>query len=157
MSDFSAPPQSRRNPVIPREGDELISVRWEDNVGVALVSHPWGLTLGTLEDVQRWGEELFRKFAVIEQERGGRFPIVVCVDSLNIRPSVAEAYGRVVSSYADRFASGLARYVNKPNGVGQIITVAAMKEGYRANLFTSRGAAITQALAEANGAKSRSS
>jgi hypothetical protein len=30
-----------------------------------------------------------------------------------------------------------------------------MKEGYRANLFTSRSDAIAHAIAEANGAKSR--
>jgi hypothetical protein len=155
LSDWSLPPESRRSPATPREGDELINVRWEDKVGVALVSHPWGLTLGTPEDVKHWGDELFRKLGALEQARGGRFPIVVCVDGLSIRPTVAEAYGRVVSSYAERFASGIARYVNRPNGVGQIITVAAMKEGYRANLFNSRGAAIAHALSEANGARSR--
>jgi hypothetical protein len=37
-----------------------------------------------------------------------------------------------------------------------IITVAAMKEGYRANLFASRTEAIAHALAEASGNKPRS-
>jgi hypothetical protein len=156
LSDWSFPPESRRSPASPRVGSEALSVRWEEKIGVALVSHPWGLTLGTPEDVERWRDEVFQKLGSIEKERGGKFPIVVCVDGVTIRPTVAEAYGRVVSSYAERFALGLARYVHRPNGVGQIITVAAMKEGYRANLFTSRGDAIAHAIAEANGAKSRS-
>jgi hypothetical protein len=156
LSDWSLPPESRRSPAIARVGSEVISVRWEEKIGVAMVSHPWGLSLGTPEDVERWREEVFQKLGSIEKERGGKFPIVVCVDGVTIRPSVADVYGRVVSSYTERFALGLARYVNRPNGVGQIITVAAMKEGYRANLFTSRGDAIAHALAESNGAKSRS-
>ncbi len=156
MSDWSfPPPESRRAPVAPREGDELIQVRWDGKVGVALISHPWGLSLSTPEEVERWREELYRKLELIAKERTGRFPIVVCIDGLVIRPTVAELYGRIVSSYMERFASGLARYVYKPNGVGQIITVAALKEGYRANLFTSRGDAIAHALAEASGSKPR--
>lgn len=131
-------------------------MRWDEKFGVAFVSHPWGLSLTTPEEIERWREELHLKLDVIFKERGGRFPIVVSVDGLMIRPAVAELYGRVVSTYSERFASGLARYVHKPNGVGQIITVAAMKEGYRANLFTSRSDAIAHALAEASGSKSRS-
>ena len=156
LSDWSFPPESRRSPASPRVGSEALSVRWDEKVGVAFVSHPWGLTLGTPEDVERWREEVFQKLSAIEKERGGKFPIVVCIDGVTIRPSVAEAYGRVVTTYTERFALGLARYIHRPNGVGQIITVAAMKEGYRANLFTSRSAAIAHALAEANGTKSRS-
>ena len=155
MSDWSLPPESRRNPAVPREGKEVLSVRWDDKFGVALVSHPGGLSLSTPEEVERWRDEVFSKLTPIERARGGRFPIVVCVDAVTIRPSVAEQYGRVVRAYSERFASGLARYVHKPNGVGQIITVAAMKEGFRANLFASRGDAIAHALAEASGAKSR--
>jgi len=155
MSDWSLPPESRRNPAVPREGKEVLSVRWDDKLGVALVFHPGGLSLSTPEEVERWRDEVFSKLGAIEKARGGRFPIVVCVDAVSIRPTVAEQYGRVVRAYSERFASGLARYVHKPNGVGQIITVAAMKEGFRANLFTSRGDAIAHALAEASGAKSR--
>ncbi len=156
MPDWSFPPESRRGPATPRVGSEVISVRWDHKLGVAMVSHPWGLTLGTAEDVERWRDEVFQKLGSLERERGGKFPIVVFVDGLTIRPSVAELYGRVVTSYAERFASGLARYSNRPNGVGQIITVAAMKEGYRANLFTTRGEAVAHALAEASGSKPRS-
>jgi hypothetical protein len=156
LPDWSfPPPESRRSPAVPREGSDVILVRWDEKLGVALISHPAGLALGTIEEVELWREELFRKLALIEKARGGRFPIVVSVDGLTIRPSVAEPYGRVVSTYTERFASGLARFVNRPNGVGQIITVAAMKGGYRANLFTSRGDAIAHALAEANGSRSR--
>lgn len=155
MSSWSIPPESRRVGAVPGEGIEVIAVRWEQELGVALASHPAGLQLGTAEDVRRWRDELFRKFSVIEAQRGGRFPLVVCVDGVNIRPAVAEAYGKVVSAYAKRFASGLARYALEPNGVGQIITVAAMKEGYRANLFSSRAEAISHALAEAAGRRQR--
>lgn len=136
---------------------EVIDVRWDEKLGVALVSHPAGLSLTSAEDVQLWSEEVHAKFEVLYRERQGKFPIVVCVDGLNIRPTVAALYGRVVSTYSERYASGLARYVNKPNGVGQVITVAAMKEGYRANLFKSRAAAISHALAEASGVRSKSS
>ena len=149
------PPASRRSPALAREGSEVLLLRWDENVGVAVISHPWGLSLATTAEVERWRDELFQKLSIVEKERGGRFPIVVCVDDLTIRPSAAEEYGRIVRSYAERFASGLARYSQRPNGVGQIITVAAMKEGYRANLFSSRGDAINQALAEANGTKPR--
>jgi hypothetical protein len=138
-----------------REGTELILVRWDEKLNVAFISHPWGLSLTTPDEVERWREELYLKLGVIAKERGGRFPIVVSVDGLMIRPAVAEQYGRVVVTYGERFASGLARYGHKPNGVGQIITVAAMKEGYRANLFTSKSDAIAHALAVANGSKAR--
>jgi hypothetical protein len=141
--------------MIARDGDDLIQVRWDERMGVALISHPWGLSLSTAEEVERWRLELYGKLEPIAQARQGRFPIVVSIDGLLIRPTVAELYGRIVSTYMERFASGLARYVYKPNGVGQIITVAALKEGYRANLFTSRGDAIAHALAEANGSKPR--
>lgn len=154
MSDWSfPPPESRRALAAPRDGVDVIQVRWEEKLGVALISHPSGLSLTTAEEVERWRDELYQKLGVILEQRKGKFPIVVSVDGLYIRPGVAELYGRVVSSYSERFASGLARYVHKPNGVGQIITVAAMKEGYRANLFMSRAEAISHALAEASGGK----
>jgi hypothetical protein len=132
-----------------------VDVRWDERLGVALVSHPEGLSLATPEHVELWRQEVFRKLGGLEKERGGRFPIVVCVDGLSIRPSVAELYGKVVSTYSERFASGLARYGNRPNGVGQIITVAAMQQGYRANLFSTRAEAVAHALAEASGTRSR--
>ena len=157
MSDRTLPPESRRTLASPRAGVEVIQVRWEAKLGVALVSHPSGLSLTSADEVQRWSEEVHAKLEAIFQERQGKFPIVVCVDGFYIRPTVAALYGRVVSAYSERFASGLARYVHKPNGVGQIITVAAMKEGYRANLFTTRADAISHALAEANGSKSSKS
>jgi hypothetical protein len=148
MSDWTSfSPPSRRGPPVASESGRL-DVLWDGSLGVALVSHPTGLVLGSPEEVERWGEELFSKLAVIETERGGRFPIVVCVDGLNIRPQVADDYGRVARRYAERFASGLARYSRRPNGVGQIITVAAMKEGYRANLFTTRSEAVAHVLAK---------
>jgi hypothetical protein len=102
--------------------------------------------LGTPADVESWRAELFTKLAIIERERGGRFPIVVCVDGFTIRPSIAEEYGKIARAYSKRFASGLARYSHKPNGVGQMITAVAMSEGFRANLFTSRSEAVAHAL-----------
>jgi hypothetical protein len=156
MSDRSLPPQSRRALAEPREGVEVIQVRWDEKLGVALVSHPAGLSLMSREDVQRWSDEVHAKLELIFQQRQGKFPIVICVDGFYIRPAVAELYGRVVTTYSERFASGVARYVNKPNGVGQIITVAAMKEGYRANLFTTRSDAVAHALAVASANKAKS-
>lgn len=155
MSDWSLPPEQRRMSAVPRAGTELIEVRWDEKVGVALISHPGGLSLTSPDEVQRWSEELNVKLAAIYRERQGKFPIVVSVDALYIRPAVADLYGHVVSSYSERYASALARYVLKPNGVGQVITVAAMKEGYRANLLSSRADAITHVLAEANGSRSK--
>jgi hypothetical protein len=149
MSDRSFPPGSRQAPT-EREGEGLLAVAWDEALGVAHVSHPFGLTLGSPEDVERWREELFAKLTLIEGERGGRFPIVVCVDGMTIRPSVAEEYGRVARSYGERFASGIARYSRRPNGVGQIITVAAMKEGYRANLFGTKSDAVAHVLSIAD-------
>jgi hypothetical protein len=156
MSDWSPPPELRRVLATPRAGIEVIQVRWEDKLGVALISHPAGLSLTNSDQVQRWSEELHAKLEIIFQQRQAKFPIVVNAEGFYIRPAVAELYGRVVSTYSERFASGLARYLHKPNGVGQIITVAAMKEGYRANLFTTRSDAIAHALAEASGHKSKS-
>lgn len=155
MSDWTVPPDSRRAPAEPRAGVERVDVRWDGRLGVALVAHPSGLSLATPEHVELWRQEVFQKLAAIEKERGGRFPIVVCVDGLSIRPSVAELYGKVVSTYSERFASGLARYGIRPNGVGQIITVAAMQRGYRANLFSTKGEAVAHALAEAGSGRSR--
>jgi hypothetical protein len=134
----------------PGQGVAVLQVEWDASAGVAFVSHPAGLALETLDAVAAWREEVFSKLAAIEQQRGGRFPIVVSVDGVTIRPHVAAEYGRVVREYTERFASGLARYSRRPNGVGQVITVAAMKEGFRANLFTSRSDAILHALAMAN-------
>jgi hypothetical protein len=124
----------------------VLLVSWDEALGVALISHPWGLTLGCPEELEAWRAELFAKLEGVEKARGGRFPIVVCVDGLTIRPSIAQEYGKVARSYSERFAKGLARFSVRPNGVGQIITVAAMTEGYRANLFTNRGAAVAHAL-----------
>ena len=151
MSDWSLPPASRRVPIVIPEGAEALAVVWDEALGVAHVSHPYGLLLGSLEEVERWRTELFTKLAAIEARRGGRFPIVICVEGMTIRPAVAEEYGRVALSYQERFASGLARYNRRPNGVGQIITVAAMKAGYRANLFESKSAAVAHALALVDG------
>jgi hypothetical protein len=156
MSDWSLPPDSRLVRTTPREGVEVIQARWDEKLGVAFISHPTGLSLTTTEEVQRWSDELHAKLEIIFQQHQGKFPIVVSVDGFYIRPAVAELYGRVVSTYMERFASGVARYVHKPNGVGQIITVAAMKEGYRANLFSTRSDAIAHALAEANRNRSKS-
>ena len=142
------PPASPRN-VSPRNGADLLNVLWDQTVGVAFVSHPRGLLLETSDEVEHWGIEVFAKLGVIEAERGGRFPIVVSLDGVTIRPNVAAEYGSVVRNYAERFASGLARYTRRPNGVGQIVAVAAMKEGFRANLFTSRSEAVAHALAMA--------
>ena len=153
MSDWSSQPESRRSLATPRDGVEVIQVCWEEKLGVAVITHPSGLSLTTADEVERWRAAVYQKLGALLRERKGKFPIVVCADGLYIRPSVAALYGRVVSTYRERFASGLARYVQKPNGVGQIITVAAMKEGYRANLFMSRAEAISHALAEASGSK----
>ena len=142
------PPASRRN-ASPRQGVELLEVHWDETAGVVFVSHPQGLLLQTSQEVDQWGLEVFAKLGVIEAERGGRFPIVVSLDGVAIRPSVAAQYGSIVRSYAERFASGLARYSLRPNGVGQIVAVAAMKEGFRANLFTTRSEAVAHALAMA--------
>jgi hypothetical protein len=152
------PPASRRNNVSPRKGVGVLNVRWDETAGVVFVSHPQGLLLETSEEVEQWGMEVFAKLGVIEAERRGRFPIVVSLDGVTIRPNVAAQYGGVVRNYAERFASGLARYTLRPNGVGQIVAVAAMKEGFRANLFTSRSEAVAHALAMAadqNGAPSK--
>lgn len=148
MTSQSLPPPERWGTPQPvRQGSEVLVARWEPALGVAVVTHPWGLALGTREEIARWRAELFEKLALIEQQRGGRFPIVVCVDGVTIRPSVADEYGKVVLSYAERFATSIARYSQRPNGVGQMITVAAMKEGFRANMFTSKSEAVAQALA----------
>jgi hypothetical protein len=128
---------------------DSLSVLWDETAGVVFISHPQGLLLETPKEVEQWGTEVFAKLGVIEAERRGRFPIVVSLDGVTIRPHVAAQYGGVVRSYAERFASGLARYSRRPNGVGQIVAVAAMKEGFRANLFTSRSDAIAHALAMA--------
>jgi hypothetical protein len=149
------PPESRRSPALAREGSDVLLVRWDPIVGVAFISHPWGLVLALPEEMAHWSVELFEKLGIIEKQRGGRFPIVVCVDGLTIRPSAAEEYGRIVRRYAERYASGIARYSQRPNGVGQIITVAAMKEGFRANLFSSRSDAVAQALAGDGSASSK--
>lgn len=145
------PPEPRGASEPVRQGSEVLFARWDAGLGVALVSHPWGLVLGTHEEVGKWRAEVFEKLAVIEKQQGGRFPIVVCVDGVTIRPSVAEEYGKVVRSYSERFATRIARYSQKPNGVGQMITVAAMKEGFRANLFTSKSEAVAQALGGRDG------
>lgn len=150
------PPASRRTAAVPRKGLELLQVQWDDAAGVAFVSHPQGLLLETSEEVEHWRDEVFAKLGIIEQERGGRFPIVVSLDGVTIRPSIADLYGVVVRSYAERFASGLARYSRRPNGVGQVVAVTAMKEGFKANLFSSRSEAIAHALAGPDSAPSRS-
>jgi len=149
------PPVSRRSAAVPRKGLELLQVHWDEAAGVVFVSHPQGLLLETQEEIEHWRDEVFSKFAVIEQQRGGRFPIVVSLDGVTIRPSVADLYGSVVRTYIERFASGLARYTRRPNGVGQVITVAAMKGGFKANLFTSRSDAIAHALSGADSGPSR--
>jgi len=145
------PPPSRRSAAVPRKGLELLQVHWDDAAGVAFVSHPQGLLLETPEEVDHWRDEVFAKLAAVEEQCGGRFPIVVSLDGVTIRPNVAELYGSVVKNYAERFASGLARYTRRPNGVGQVVAVAAMKEGFKANLFTSRSEAIAHALSGADG------
>lgn len=148
MTSWSVPPPELGSPAGPAaQKAELLAVRWEAALGVALVSHPQGLVLATSEEVSRWRVEVFEKLGALERQRGGRFPIVVCVDNLTIRPGCAEEYGKVVRAYAGRFATGLARYTQRPNGVGQMITVAAMKEGFRANIFSTRREAVAQALA----------
>ncbi|MEY2936204.1 MAG: hypothetical protein RL033_6953 [Pseudomonadota bacterium] len=124
----------------------MLQVYWDDAAGVAFVLHPQGLLLETLEEVGIWRDEVHAKLEGIQQARAGRFPIVVCLDGVTIRPNVVAEYGIVVRGYAERFASGLARYSRRPNGVGQMVTVAAMKEGFKANLFTSRSEAIAHAL-----------
>lgn len=88
----------------------MIQARRDEQLGVAFISHPTGLSLTITEEVQRWSDELRAKLEIIFQQRQGKFPIVVSVDGFYIRPAVAELYGRVVSTYMERFASGLARY-----------------------------------------------
>src|SRR4051794_24115783 len=115
------PPASRRSAAAPRKGLELLQVHWDDAAGVVFVSHPQGLLLETPDEIEHWREEIFAKFGLIEQQRGGRFPIVISLDGVTIRPNVADLYGSVVRGYSERFASGLARYTRRPNGVGQVV------------------------------------
>jgi hypothetical protein len=124
----------------------MLQVYWDDAAGVAFVLHPQGLLLATLDEVGSWRDEVHAKLEEIQKARSGRFPIVVCLDGVTIRPQVVAEYGVVVRGYAERFASGLARYSRRANGVGQMVAVAAMKEGFKANLFTSRSEAIAHAL-----------
>ncbi len=153
MPEWTVPPPSRREATLEGGRVEVLLVRWDPAVGVAFISHPWGLALGTPADIESWRAELFTKLAIIERERGGRFPIVVCVDGFAMRPSIAEDYGKIARAYSERFATGLARYSHKPNGVGQMITAVAMNEGFRANLFTSRSDAVAHALASTGSAR----
>ena len=60
MSDWSLPPESRRSPAEPRPGVELVEVRWDERLGVALISHPAGLSLATPEHVELWRQEVFQ-------------------------------------------------------------------------------------------------
>ena len=149
MPGWTPLPPASRSTASPRKGLELLQVHWDETAGVAFVSHPQGLILETAEEVERWSLEVFAKLGALETLRGGRFPIVVSLDGVTIRPQVAAQYGSVVRNYAERFASGVARYSHRPNGVGQIIAVAAMKEGFRANLFTSRTDAVAHAVSTA--------
>ena len=142
-------PPASRSLASPRKGVELLQVEWDETAGVAFISHPQGLLLETADEVEHWSQEVFAKLSAIEVARGGRFPVVVSLDGVTIRPQVAAQYGSVARNYGERFASGLARYSHRPNGVGQIVTVAAMKEGFRANLFTSRSDAVAHAVAMA--------
>ena len=149
MPEWTPPPPASRSLASPRKGVELLEVYWDETAGVAFISHPQGLILETPDEVEHWSQEAFSKLSALEAARGGRFPIVISLDGVTIRPQVAAQYGSVARKHGERFASGLARYSHRPNGVGQIVTVAAMKEGFRANLFTSRSDAVAHALAVA--------
>jgi len=39
-------------------GLRLILVRWDEKLDLAFISHPWGLSLTTLDQVERWRDEL---------------------------------------------------------------------------------------------------
>ena len=87
MPEWTVPPPPRRDTTLEGGGLEVLLVRWDPALGVAFISHPWGLVLGTAAEIESWRAELINKLVVIEKERGGRFPIVVCVDGVTIRPT----------------------------------------------------------------------
>lgn len=110
-------------------------VRWEPLHRVAHVTHR-DVRLDSMLIVSAWRDQLFARLDTIKAERGGKFPIVVCIDNFTIRPSVADDYGLVVRALNERYAAGVVRY-GAPALVKQIIAVEALKAGFRANLCAS--------------------
>lgn len=105
-----------------------------------------GAIINTPRRFQEWKELIFPQFDDALRQAGGRFPLIVCIDELEIHPALASRYGmevaRVVGS---KYATSIARYGHRTT-VRAVIAVEAMRSDYKANLFERRSEAIQHVL-----------
>lgn len=135
-----------------------VNIRWCAEDGVVDV-HYRGMSVDSEAMYQRWTLELHRGFSAALHAAGGKFPLVVDIDELEIRPAFRSRYGMELAPLvAERYASAIARYGRRQD-TRSVVAVQALKRvtqavgsetlrqpEYDANLFDNRADAVAYVL-----------
>jgi len=117
-----------------------LSVIWHADDGVAELTHEQ-LALQNAADVARWRELLSLQLAALVTQTGQKLLLLICIDGVEIDPTVADLYGAAARVVMEEFTRQTARY-GAPSKIRRLIALEAVRKGYRVNLFESREEAL---------------
>lgn len=123
-----------------------LSVTWHAADGVAELTHEQ-LILRTAADVAHWQELLSLRLSEIVKQTCQKLFLLICIDGVDIDPSVADLYGAAARTVMDEYTRMTARY-GAPSKIRRLIALEAVRKGYRVNLFESREEALTYLRAQ---------
>lgn len=124
-----------------------LSVTWHADDGVAELKHEQ-LVLQTAADIARWQELLGLQLSALVKQTSQKLLLLICIDGVEIDPSVADLYGAAARTVMDEYTRLTARY-GAPSKIRRLIALEAVRKGYRVNLFESRDEALTYLRAQA--------
>lgn len=129
---------------------------WDSDLGVVTIEYTSAI-IDSDTAYDTWVAELRREFERCFAEAGGKYPLVVCIDELDIRPEFRDRYGQELAiEVADRWATAIARYGTRVGTRGVVASQALKRvvddslrpeqraRQYDANLFRTRESAIRE-------------
>ena len=118
----------------------VLTVTWHERENLAEVTYQ-RMVLDGPQILDQWRRQLMSQLEAIHRQLGRRFNLLVCIDELTIRASVADGYGETAKTVLSRLCPRIARY-GMSSTVRPLIAAEALKMDYKANLFDNRAAAV---------------
>jgi hypothetical protein len=131
----------------PVDLEAVVRVTWEPVRGYAWIRYLEHIEVVDNQTLARWEAALRAQLDPILVGRGDKFPCVISIDNMSVRPVVADDYGEMAKRLVANYASRHARY-GRPSTVRTIVAVEALKNGVPANLFESLEDAVVYVLGE---------
>jgi hypothetical protein len=118
-----------------------VAVCWDPDERAVTISHE-DVRIGSIADVIEWKQQLLPQLSRLRDQLGTTFPIVVCLEGVEIESRAASLYGTVVKDEISQFASITARY-GCTDRVRDQVRAEAIRNGYAVNLFETKTEALS--------------